>query len=638
MLKILLVSLLWVVGLADVEAAISYQDQRIWFQQAKTALNAKDMATYQQLYRKLEGYPLKPYLDIWQVRERLVDLNDRDVIEALKVYSDIPESEDLRRAWLEVLAVKEDWEKINSEMDMHPSFRRALPEISMLALWHQKRDAECNAAVSSRWLAGKHMSVKLHMIEKSWQAAGHPTISETKARILSLAKQGQWQKVHALALKLSKKEKNDLQLWQTMQSHSQDYLADWSKYGIEPWLAKDMLFDGFTRVSRKDAEQAWLILQEIRKVLSVDAINELEKEVALRAARQHVPQAAVWLAGLDVSVRDNQTREWQTRIRLMNSQWQEALASIADMSSALQEQSNWLYWKAYALNALGQQVEAESLFQSLASERGYYSFLAAERSSLPYQLRNRLFAVDEQSLSLFRSQPAIVRAGEWVKLGEEGKAIREWSVALSAATAEQWLLAMHVASQWQWHDQAIRAAWKAEASDALLARFPVKYANEVNQAAKASGLDESLIWSVIRQESAFNAKAISSVGARGLMQLMPRTASQVARKYHVKSSVKLLLDPENNIRLGAHYLADMKSHFDDSIVMALAAYNAGPRRVEKWNERMVIREAPLWVELIPFDETRRYVQQIMAFITVYDWMQDKSPTSMLARMRPSPEL
>jgi len=159
----------------------------------------------------------------------------------------------------------------------------------------------------------------------------------------------------------------------------------------------------------------------------------------------------------------------------------------------------------------------------------------------------------------------------------------------------------------------------------------MSYKNIVLRAAKKTGLKPAEIWSIIRQESAFNQHAVSYVGAKGLMQLMPATAREVARKLNMGKATPRLFSAAVNIRLGTTYLADIKQHFGN-LALAAAGYNAGPHRVSSWLKRVPFESPEAWVEAIPFNETRRYVQQVMAFVSVYEWRQQKQLTSLTARL------
>ena len=139
----------------------------------------------------------------------------------------------------------------------------------------------------------------------------------------------------------------------------------------------------------------------------------------------------------------------------------------------------------------------------------------------------------------------------------------------------------------------------------------------------ASDLELSLIHAVIRQESAFNKKAISHAGARGLMQLMPYTAKRVAKRKSLPYVRRNLTeDTDYNLSLGTAYLGELVKEFNGSYILALSAYNAGPARAKRWlkkygDPRDLSVDAIDWVELIPFSETRNYVQRVMENLHVY---------------------
>ena len=621
------------ISVAGAASHISLDKQRILFEQAHQALNAKKMSRYHALYQQLEGYPLRPYLDIWEARKHLKERDDVLVIKVLDKHANIPESIDLRIAWLKQLAKRGQWPRVRYELENHPKLQRYLQTITLLSQWYGDQQKQALEGFSSYWLKHKTTPKTLHVLEKAWLDASHPTKRERWQKIMYLVKHGQWLKAQSLAKGLDKEEQAHLLLWQHVQRQPDQYLEQWAQSDIEPTLKKIVLHDGFRRLSRQGADKAWLQLQKIQSYIDADILRVLQRNIALRAAKQHLPQSADWLASLSITVQNDETRAWQARMFLMQGEQQAALSVIESMPGRQQEESRWLYWKARILENMGYQEIATALDSKLAMGRGYYSFLSAEHLRLPYQMVARSFEVPPSMLAKFKVKPAVIRAGEWVKLGKDKKARREWILALQEADEQTWLVAMHVASHWQWYDQAIRAAWKGGAVDALIQRFPMAHREQVTQAATQSGLDRSVIWGVIRQESAFNAQARSRVGARGLMQLMPKTAKQVARQHHLKINTRGLFKPAKNVRLGALYLADMQQRFGGNLAMALAAYNAGPHRVKQWKKRIASDEATLWVELIPFNETRRYVQQIMAFITVYDWRQHKDSVSLLARMQ-----
>ena len=197
----------------------------------------------------------------------------------------------------------------------------------------------------------------------------------------------------------------------------------------------------------------------------------------------------------------------------------------------------------------------------------------------------------------------------------------------SAKTPEEWTLVARLATDIGRSDLAIKVAKRAIKQGVVLTvdGYPKL------ELRRELPVEPALIHAVIRQESAFDATAVSGAGARGLMQLMPSTAKLMARQLRVRySKSKLISDPLHNLSLGSAYLEHLRENYDGSLILTLAAYNAGPGNVQRW-----LREngdprnfSPLdaidWIESIPLPETRNYVQRVLENLTVYGYRFDDS--------------
>ena len=607
--------------------------QRMHFKDARVALKAGDMQHYNILYNKLKGYPLRPYLDIWQAWKGLDVGLDFDVVEVLQRYQDVPESVDLQMAWIKSLAERGQWPHVAIQLKALDISSQQLPEIVLLSAWYNGDKQTAFDALSEIWAQGQDIdAVQAPFMQEEWRKAGYPQVSDSLKRAKYFALRGHWDDVEILKKGFEKSDRHWLSYWEKVQDTPQKYLSDFSKQKLDAndtW-AKIVLSDGLQRLSRQDVKQAWAVLEKLQVDVAVLFFEKMQQKIALRAAKQHVPHAAQWLASLGESVQNSHTYAWRVRMLLMQEDWQQALLAIQAMPEQQQLESRWMYWQAQALDMLKQEVAAKLIYEQLAEGRGYYSFLSSEHLGLAYRMGwQKAEAIS--SRRLVKEMP-MRRAYEWLQLGEEGKASREWFIALKGASVERWRQALQLAVSWKWYDRAIQAASRAGVYDALAVRFPMGHADAVQGLAHETGLEASLIWSVIRQESAFNASAVSRVGARGLMQLMPRTAKYVAKKHGLDSpNLQELIVPEFNIQLGANYLADLLKRFEGEKAVAIAAYNAGPTRVAQWQGRFPFRRSDIWIELIPFKETRQYVQQVMAFTAVYDFLQKKQTTGLLTR-------
>jgi soluble lytic murein transglycosylase len=158
--------------------------------------------------------------------------------------------------------------------------------------------------------------------------------------------------------------------------------------------------------------------------------------------------------------------------------------------------------------------------------------------------------------------------------------------------------------------------WVGEAGDRLPAEvwqilFPLRYDAALRLAAQEEGLDPALVAALILQESSFDAGALSRAGARGLMQVMPATGRKIARDKGQRFRRASLHDPETSIDFGTHYLRQMSERFSGSVEKVLAAYNAGPHRVDAWTAQRGELSAEEFTESIPFSETRGYVMIVL---------------------------
>ena len=156
--------------------------------------------------------------------------------------------------------------------------------------------------------------------------------------------------------------------------------------------------------------------------------------------------------------------------------------------------------------------------------------------------------------------------------------------------------------------------------------FPVPHHDVISAESSKYGLDPNLVLGLIRQESAFSAEAHSSANARGLMQVLPSTGRKLARETKVpRYSVRKLFRPEVNVALGTRHLASLLQHFDGRVEFALAAYNAGSDRVDRWVREFGDVDMAEFVELIPFSETRDYVKQVLTNTSLYGLLNKRSP-------------
>ena len=303
------------------------------------------------------------------------------------------------------------------------------------------------------------------------------------------------------------------------------------------------------------------------------------------------------------------------------------------------EQPRWRYWNARALEAVGQKGEAFQRFTRLAQENDTYGLLAAWRAGKGWTPINEPKPVTAEQRAALDATPAFVRAQEAWRAQQRSIASLEWADAIAAVPASAQSALVREAASLGWYDQAIVTATRFGIFRDLDVLFPRPYAALVQQAASDSGIPAPWIYSVMRKESAFKADATSSANAIGLLQMLPGTAAMTAKALGQKApSVEELKDPAINVPLGAAHLREVLDKSDGRWQMALGAYNAGFGAVRRWRPPTTM-DADVWIENIPFNETRTYVQRILFHVGVYQWLATGKPVranNWLPPVEPAP--
>jgi len=346
----------------------------------------------------------------------------------------------------------------------------------------------------------------------------------------------------------------------------------------------------------------------------------MDRHIALWQARQHDPEALRRLNSLPQRVADDEVRRWQARAALARYEWADVIAIIDAMPAGQREEEEWRYWLAVALQQTGSIAEAHAVFQELSRQRSYYGFLAADELGLDYAYDHMTVTPDYEVLRRLTESPALVRARELFHVGLESRGRSEWDDAVAMLSHDDKIQAGLLAHRWGWHSRAIATLAAAGQYDDLELRYPLPWPELFAEASATARIPNSWAYGVARSESLFIPDIRSHAGAIGIMQLMPATGRRTAGELNLPyQGLATLTDPASNIRLGATYLGKMLERFEENRVVATAAYNAGPSRVEEWLPLSQGLDARIWIENIPFNETREYVRRVLVSEAIFNW-------------------
>lgn len=395
---------------------------------------------------------------------------------------------------------------------------------------------------------------------------------------------------------------------------------------------REVALAALVRLAREDVGAARLRLLRIQDRLTATERNYAHLALAMHAALDRDPEAGALYAAAGNIETTAQQRAWQVRAALRAGDWKAVRSAIEAMPATEREAPDWIYWLGRAHAATGNRDAGDSLFVRIAGEPHFYGMLAAEELGQPFMPPPATAPLPRAKLEEAERDPALQRALALYRLDMRTEAVREWVWGVRDRDEQFRVGAAHLALRNELYDRAINTAELANPRSNFELRFLTPYRDLIEPHVRSQGLDLGWVYGLMRQESRFVVPARSSVGAQGLMQVMPATGKWVADKIGLPGySARLLQDPETNVLLGTSYMRLIMEGLDTHPVLASAGYNAGPGRARRWRDAAAL-EGAIYTETIPFDETRDYVKKVLANAVIYSAMLEKRPQSLKARL------
>jgi soluble lytic murein transglycosylase len=395
------------------------------------------------------------------------------------------------------------------------------------------------------------------------------------------------------------------------------------------------LVAGFDHLARADSSSALALLPKLvaRPDMTPAMQARLQRTAAMGAAYGRDSAAIAAFDALPDSSVDNDVREWRVRAALWAGDYQKALAWINEMPTTLSSQPRWRYWRARSVAATSGSEAAAPLYADLAGLRDFYGYLAADRIHKGYVLNAKASFDDGALQTAMAAQPGLLRAHALFDCGLDDDAGLEWAVVFSSSDNAVKLQAAHLAARWGWYAQSITTLAQVGEFDDVRLRYPRPYSSAIADASKLTQVPPDWILAVMRQESLFRDDAVSRAGARGLMQMTPTTAAAVAKRWHLPLPDREgTFDPPMDVQRGAAHLRDLLDKYGQ-LGLTLAAYNAGAIPVARWAPTRQM-DADVWIENIPYGETRNYVQRIVEHIVAFAWVRDAEPPRLTTLLPP----
>ena len=601
--------------------------QRQHYTKAMHLVRDGQWQTLRQYRHRLEEYPLYPYLIYADLIANLHYRRRSEVNNYLIKYAHSVKAHHLRNRWLDYLARHSYWTDYIKAYQ--PSTASHSQQCNFyLAHYRLGNRSKAISGGLSVWVNGRSMPKTCDRLFGILIKGGH--ISETLAwqRFNAAMEQNNYQLARYLKRFLRSPDlKTRYQLYYTADRNPWT-VSQREKFTLKTAQETKILERSLIDLAARNAQatlKLWTryqISHEFNHSAQGKIISAIVKRLYAQGHRQASDSYHLDNLQLLNQTLDGNLVEWRIRQSLAELDWPMVHTWLGRLPETLQQKPLWRYWairSAKADTTNNQNTHIVQLTHDLAQERDFYGFLASDMLGIDYSINHKPLIVDQQQLDSIASQPAMRRARELHFHGYTVDANREWASASSDYQYQDWLAAAVLAHQWQWHNKAIASLGSAKYWDAIGIRFPLAYQQPIQTAANNTGIADYLLFALARQESAFNPSANSSAGAMGLVQVMPATAKATAKKYRIPyRSKKQLHQLTTNLAIGSSYYKGLLDRFDNNRILATAAYNAGPSRVDQWL-RKTDGKLPfdVWVTLIPFKETRHYVRNVLMYSVLY---------------------
>lgn len=600
------------------------------FLQARDAFAKGDRIKLARAIDNLKGHELRVWAEYYQLRQ-LLEEDASGVSDFLARESGSLAAERLRSDWVKSLGKRGQWTLVARE---YPKLLQPDLEAQCYGLQARLQREEPAALDEARslWFGSAELPEPCRPVVEALVTAGklnHDDIWERVRRQLEVKKP---QQALQAARYLPEAQMPDPRALDAATDNPMRFLARLpNKYLSEARQQREQretLLYAIARVAVNDPEAAAAQYEKITPFLSGADRAYGWGLIALPAARKHMPQALGWFAQADAATLSEEQLAWWVRAALRAGDWPTVRRVIQRMPAPLAAQPDWIYWSARAQAALGKPAEAQALYQRIAGQPNFYGSLAADELGQALVPPPRAPALTVQELGEAMANDGLRRALALLRIDARLDGVREWNWSLRGMSDRQLLAAAELARRNDIWDRAINTADRTVNQHDFSLRYLAPYRDKVEPKARELALDPGWVYGLMRQESRFVIQARSSVGAQGLMQVMPATAAWVAKKIGLSSyHPKHAMDMDTNITLGTNYMKMVLEGLDDHPVLASAAYNAGPGRAKKWRAETPL-EGAIYAESIPFNETRDYVKKVMNNAVYYNALFEGRPQSL----------
>ncbi|MBQ0718844.1 MAG: transglycosylase SLT domain-containing protein [Gammaproteobacteria bacterium] len=598
--------------------------QRQYYKEVNKDLQRGSTVSFARHHDSLKSYPLYPYLQ-YSLISRQLKLSNRQAVDYFfSNFNAVPVARTLRKRWLQLLYSRQRWQLFLSYYEPTTAATAQQCQYQYARYKSGQREAALLDALPL-WNVGKSQPSACDPLFKLLIDKDKITEAIAWQRYTQALLNHKFQLARYLERFLVDKTYRDKAAFFLAVDRKPARVGDYTLLGEDSADNRAIIEHGIRHLAKQSATAALKHWARYRQSHHFDeaAQRRVLPQLVKGLHKQGYDTVALAYLNDNMALANSKLLEWQLRTLLRAEKWLVLKEWISALPEPIRREQRWRYWQARAQLMTSSDADvidrAKTTFRELSRFRSIYGFLSSDRVGNPYRMAENPLLTKASAVDTLANSAAMLRVRELFVQGKNLSARREWYQTSKNFTPEQWLVAAQVAHRQQWHPQAVIAMSQASYWDDIDIRFPRPYRPAFEKHANTLDLPLTLLFAISRQESAFAADVTSPAGARGLMQLMPATAKQVARRHNIRyKSRQQLFEPEKNISLGSRYFKDMMLRFDDNRILSIAAYNAGPHRVASWRKKTAGKlPHDVWVEIIPYSETRQYVQNVLAYALIF---------------------
>ncbi|ASK78390.1 lytic murein transglycosylase [Paraphotobacterium marinum] len=617
----------------SINANENESSERVDYLRAQKYLLNGDIGSFNKIYRKLNQskYPLTPYLRYQHIKQNFSKYSVNQILNFSRSHNNYAFSNPIKDEYALYLIANSKWSDYLKVQNYKPKSLRFKCDYYYSQLKVGNQSLAWSGA-KEIWSGYKQFPKNCKKLISAWKNTNKITDKDKLSRLLFLFKSnGSLNEITRLSDSIKDLKSKQLARQIVDLYKNPNLVTKFAKKNLVDNYNQKIVTEAYKRLVRTNINLAVKSLNSIKLSQNLPAYSfqYLKDYTAQKLMNYDNFSNNKWRDNVIRNSEDEALIATRIRMEMREAKWKSAEYWYNFLPTKSKKSLEWRFWHARFTEKLGNKKEGRRLLNQIVGKRDFYSAAAATilEKNISFPVPKLRF--NKTVINKYKTELSIV--GELIAINQIDYAIKEWNFLLNKTNRKEHETLSLYAHKHHWNYLTVLATIHGKFFDYIDTRFPLAHKWWFQFYSKKYGVDESILYALSRQESAFNTTAKSHAGARGLMQLMPATAYETAKEINLPyAGLSSLYIPQVNIELGTAYLSMMLDKYNGNRILAFASYNAGPHRVTKWLKESRGRlDVYDFIQCIPFKETRGYVKNILMYDIYYKTILNESNIRLL---------